>query len=46
MINQSVAGIAKGAKDSVQGANQINEGASELAKIAGELKNSMSQFRI
>ncbi len=46
VINQNVAGIAQGAKDSVQGARQINEGASELAKIAGELKNTMNQFRI
>ncbi|GBU26280.1 methyl-accepting chemotaxis protein [Fibrobacteria bacterium R8-3-H12] len=46
VINQNVAGIAQGAKDSVQGARQINEGASELAKIAGELKNTMNQFKI
>jgi len=46
MINQSISGIAQGAKDSVQGANQINQGASELAKIAGELKNTMGQFKI
>jgi len=46
MINQSISGIAMGAKDSVQGAKQINVGASELAKIAGELKNTMGQFKI
>jgi len=46
MINQSVAGIAQGAKDSVQGATQISQGAGELAKISGELKNTMNQFRI
>ncbi|GBU26282.1 methyl-accepting chemotaxis protein [Fibrobacteria bacterium R8-3-H12] len=46
IVNQNVAGMAQGAKDSVQGARQINEGANELAKIAGELKNTMNQFRI
>jgi len=46
LVNQGITGISQSAKDSVQGARQINEGASELAKIAGELKNTMSQFRI
>jgi len=46
IVNQNVAGMAQGARDSVQGARQINEGASELARIAGELKNTMNQFRI
>ncbi len=46
VINQSVTGMAQGAKDSAQGAKQINDGANELAKIAGELKNTMNQFKI
>jgi methyl-accepting chemotaxis protein len=46
VINQSVSGMAQGARDSAQGAKQINEGANELAKIAGELKNTMGQFKI
>jgi len=46
IVNQNVSGMAQGAKDSVQGANQINQGAGELAKIAGELKNTMNQFRV
>jgi len=45
-VNQNVVGMAQGARDSVQGSRQINQGANELAKIAGELKNTMSQFRI
>ena len=46
VVNQNVAGMAQGARDSLQGARQINQGASELAKIAGELKNTMNQFKI
>jgi methyl-accepting chemotaxis protein len=46
IINQGVAGVAQGAKDSVQGARQINQGASDLARIAGDLRNTMGQFRI
>jgi len=46
IVNQNVVGMAQGARDSVQGARQINQGASELARIAGELKNTMNQFRI
>jgi methyl-accepting chemotaxis protein len=46
VVNQSVSGMAQAAKDSVQGAKQINQGASELASIAGDLKNTMSQFKV
>jgi len=46
IVSQNAANIASGAKNSVQGAVQINKGADELAKIAGELKNTMSQFKI
>jgi methyl-accepting chemotaxis protein len=46
MVNQNVSGMAQAAKDSVQGAKQINQGASELASIAGDLKNTMSQFKV
>jgi len=45
-VNQNVTGMAQSAKDNVHGARQINDGASELARIAGELKNTMNQFRI
>jgi methyl-accepting chemotaxis protein len=46
VVSQNVVGIANGARDGVKGARQINQGASELARIAGDLKNTMSQFKI
>jgi len=46
VVSQSMASIADGAKDSAQGAKQINQNAGELAKIAGDLKNVLSQFRV
>jgi methyl-accepting chemotaxis protein len=46
IVSQSVADIARGAKDGVQGSKQIHQGADDLAKIAGELKNVLSQFKV
>jgi methyl-accepting chemotaxis protein len=46
VVNQNVSGMSQAAKDSVQGARQINQGASELARISGDLKNVLSQFRV
>jgi methyl-accepting chemotaxis protein len=46
IVSQNVVGLSQAAKDSVQGARQINQGANELAKIAGDLKNTMSQFKV
>jgi len=46
VVSQSMMSIAQGAKDGAQGAKQINQSADELAKIAGDLKNVLSQFRV
>jgi len=46
LVSQSMANIANGAKGSAQGAKQINHNAGELAKIAGDLKNVLSQFKV
>jgi len=46
IISQNVAGIAQGAKDSVHGAQQINQSSAELARIAGDLKAALAQFRV
>jgi methyl-accepting chemotaxis protein len=46
VISQNVVGIAQGAKYSAQGASQINQSAGELSKMANDLKNILSQFRV
>ena len=46
VVSQSMVSIAKGAKDGAHGAKQINQSADELAKIAGDLKNVLSQFSV
>ncbi|GBU26277.1 methyl-accepting chemotaxis protein [Fibrobacteria bacterium R8-3-H12] len=46
IISQNVAGIAQGAKDSVHGAKQINQSSTELARIAGDLKVALAQFKV
>jgi len=46
VISQSVTGITQGAKDSVNGAKQINQSSAELAKLAGELKGILAQFKV
>jgi len=46
VVSQSIVSIAQGAKDGAQGAKQINQSADELAKIASDLKNVLSQFSV
>jgi methyl-accepting chemotaxis protein len=46
VVSQSVAGITQGAKDSAYGAKQINQSSDELARLASDLKNVLSQFRV
>jgi len=38
--------IANDAKNGAQGAKQTNESADELARIANDLKNILSQFKV
>ena len=46
LVSQNIANITQGAKDNAQGAKQINESAGELARIASDLKNVVSQFKV
>jgi methyl-accepting chemotaxis protein len=34
------------AKESAQGATQVNQSADELARVAGNLKNVVNQFKV
>jgi len=38
--------VNKLASDSAQGAHQVNKYANELAKVAGDLKSIVSQFKV
>jgi len=38
--------VNKLANDSAQGAHQVDKYATELAKVAGSLKNVVSQFKV
>jgi len=46
VMNQSIAGVAKGAKEGAEGAKQITQSAGDLAKLASNLKHVLSGFRI
>jgi methyl-accepting chemotaxis protein len=45
-VNLNMAGMAQGAKDGAQGAKQISQNASELAKLANDLQDVLSQFKV
>jgi len=45
-VSQSIIGIAQEAKDGAQGSKRVNVGADELANMAVNLKNALSQFRV
>jgi methyl-accepting chemotaxis protein len=46
VVSQNVLGMTQSARDGAQGANQINQSSSELAKLASDLKNVLSQFKV
>jgi methyl-accepting chemotaxis protein len=46
VVSQNVAGMAQGAKNGLQGSKQINQNASDLAKMSEELKNILNQFKL
>jgi methyl-accepting chemotaxis protein len=46
VVSQNITGMAQGAKEGAQGANQINQSSSELARLAGDLKNILGQFKM
>ena len=45
-VSQSIAGVSKVAKQSAQGATQINKSATNLSKIAGDLKDTVNKFKV
>ncbi|GBU23569.1 methyl-accepting chemotaxis protein [Fibrobacteria bacterium R8-3-H12] len=46
VMSQNVAGVAQNAKDSAREAKEINQNSNELAKLAGDLKSILSQFKV
>jgi methyl-accepting chemotaxis protein len=46
VVSQNVTSMAQGAREGAQGAKQINHSSDELAKLASDLKNVLSQFRV
>ena len=45
-VSSNVIGMSQAAKDSASGASQVSQSADDLAKIAGELKVTVSQFKV
>jgi len=46
VMSQNVAGMAQNAKDSAREAKEINRNSDGLAKLAGDLKSILSQFKM
>jgi len=46
LVSQNIDNITQGAKGNAQGAKQINQSADELARIADDLKDVLSQFKM
>ncbi|MDR0490105.1 MAG: methyl-accepting chemotaxis protein [Oscillospiraceae bacterium] len=45
-VSSNVVTMSQAAQESAQGANQVNQSAGELAAIAGELKETVSRFKV
>ena len=45
-VSTNVIGMSSAAKDSAQGAAQVNQSAGDLSKIAGDLKATVNQFKV
>jgi len=45
-VSTNVGGMSQAAKESAQGAAQVNQSAGDLAKIAGDLKATVNQFKV
>ena len=45
-VSSNVVTMSQAAQDSAQGAIQVNDSAGELSKIAGELKEAVSRFKV
>ena len=45
-VSQNIANVSSVAKQSAQGATQVNQSAKDLSKIAGDLKDTVSKFKV
>jgi len=45
-VSQNITSVSDVAKESSQGATQVNESAADLSKIAGDLKDTVSKFKV
>ncbi len=45
-VSQNVVSMSSVAKNSAQGASQVNQSASDLSKIAGDLRSTVSRFKV
>jgi methyl-accepting chemotaxis protein len=45
-VSQNIASVSSVAKNSAQGATQVNQSAADLSKIAGDLKSTVSRFKV
>jgi len=45
-VSSNVTSMSSAAKESAQGAAQVNQSAGDLARIAGELKHTVEQFKV
>ena len=45
-VSQNVASMSSVAKESAMGATQVNQSATDLSKIAGDLKSTVSDFKV
>ncbi len=45
-VSQNIASVSSVAKESAQGATQVNQSAVDLSKIAGDLKSTVSKFKV
>ncbi|MCL1957043.1 MAG: methyl-accepting chemotaxis protein [Fibromonadales bacterium] len=46
VMSQNVSGMAQNAKDSAREAKEINQESDELARLAGDLKSILNQFKV
>jgi len=45
-VSQNISSVSSVAKESAQGAGQVNQSAADLSKIAGDLKQTVSKFKV
>ena len=45
-VSQNISSVSSVAKNSAQGATQVNQSAVDLSKIAGDLKQTVSKFKV